>query len=472
MSLSHKAYLLLCALVAVSSPLAAQHGPATQEHPPQQHNPVDSTTAQTKHKVLRTPEILLPKEPKLEVTKSRDRELELMMQRWFDGYTLYGTNRRYAMDDPTIESTMVPAVHDSVYISMLEKIPSAMRMSYNSLVREGIELYLYRRQSLLRSMLSVADLYFPQMETILDKAGLPLELKYLTIVESALNPRAVSPAGASGLWQLMLPTGKYYGLTINSLVDERFDLEKSTIAAARLLKELHDIYGDWWLALAAYNCGGGNVNRAIHRAGGGNKDFWDIYRFLPRETRRYVPLFIGAYYAMYYHKEYGIEPRDVGRVLATDYYTVKEATTFDKLSELSGVDKDLIALYNPQFKRGIIPGNTTAYPVRLPIQGILRLEGKSATMEIKSEELAVDLDSPNQISEAEQETSQTKTSKRDKRKNTHKTNKKAKSTLYKVRSGDTLGSIAKKHGISVKRLKQLNGIKGSNIRAGKSLKVS
>ncbi|WP_235264641.1 lytic transglycosylase domain-containing protein [Porphyromonas sp. COT-239 OH1446] len=410
--------------------------------------------------VLHTPEDLLPLEPRLEIDRSRDQELEQLLQRWFDGYTLHGTHYQATKPDSLLDRREIPNVHDSVYIAMLEALPSAMRMSYNSLVREGIELYLFRRQDLLRSMLSVADLYFPQMELLLDRAGLPLELKYLTIVESALNPRAVSPVGARGLWQFMLPTGKIYGLTINSLVDERMDLEKSTEAACRMLKDLHTMYDDWWLAIAAYNCGPGNVNRAIKRAGGGDqpKSFWEIYRFLPAQTRRYVPLFIGAYFSMYYHKQYGIEPRELGQALATDQYLIQEATTFDRLAELTGVDREVIAAFNPQFKRGIIPGNTRSYPIRLPIQGILNLEAKDKP--IRSDQLSISLEAPNLAAD-----------KAGKGKKGKKGTKGTKGTTYRVRSGDTLSSIARNHHTTVKKIKQLNGLRSDRLKIGKTLRV-
>ncbi|KGO00734.1 lytic transglycosylase [Porphyromonas sp. COT-290 OH3588] len=335
-------------------------------------------------------------------------------------------------------------------------MPSAIRMSYNPLVRESIELYLYRRRPLLSTMLSLADLYFPEIEMALDRNQLPLELKYLTIVESALNPSAVSPMGAAGLWQLMLPTGKIYGLKINSLVDERLDPTKSTEAACRLLKELHNMYGDWFLVMAAYNCGPGNVNRAIRKAGGGRQSFWDIYEYLPRETRRYVPLFIGAYFAMYYHKEHNIQPRVHGTPLATDYYIVRESTSIDRLSELSGISREQIKTYNPQFRRGIIPGNTEPYPVRLPIAGIMKLE--ELTDSIKAPELSIALEGPDKSTVAlkgqaiAQKTNVGKT--------------------HKVRRGETLSTIARKHKVSVKQLQKWNKLSSTRLQIGQKLRVS
>ena len=232
---------------------------------------------------------------------SLDQDVERLLERWYSGYGQHKGVRGSTRYTPS--SVTIPYTPDSVYIRMLNKMPSAMRFSYNPLVREAIELYLFRRRGLLSSMLSLADLYFPEIEVTLDKNALPMELRYLVIVESALNPKAISPAGAAGLWQLMLPTGKIYGLSVNSLVDERMDPVKSTEAACRFLKDLYRIYGDWWLVLAAYNCGPGNVNRALRRTGIEKPNFWEIYRYLPNETRRYIPLFIGAYFAMHYHRE-------------------------------------------------------------------------------------------------------------------------------------------------------------------------
>ena len=189
-------------------------------------------------------------------------------------------------------------------------------------------------------MLSLGDLYFPEIEMALDKNGLPMELRYLVIVESALNPKAISPAGAAGLWQLMLPTGKIYGLTINSLVDERMDPRQKHRGSLPLpqgpLPHLRRLVA----RPRSYNCGPGNVNRALRRVNSDRPNFWDIYRYLPNETRRYIPLFIGAYFAMHYHREYGIYPRQLGRPLATDYYTANHRVTFDRISELTGVSTD------------------------------------------------------------------------------------------------------------------------------------
>lgn len=391
----------------------------------------------------------LPKE-NLQLPGELDMQLEQLLQRWYDGYT------RRTTAQPSQSRMPIPEVHDSVYIDMLDRMPSAIRMSYNPVVRESIELYLFRRRPLLSAMLSLADLYFPEIETVLDQEGLPLELKYLTIVESALNPSAVSRMGAAGLWQLMLPTARIYGLRINSLVDERLDPSKSTVAACKFLGELYRMYGDWWLAIAAYNCGPGNVNRAIKRTGGERPSFWEIYPNLPNETRRYVPLFIGAYFSMYYHHLYQIEPRELGRPLATEHYLAEEQITFDRISELTGVSKEQIKAYNPQFRRGIIPGNTEPYPVRLPVAAVMTLEGTEPDS-VRSSELAVEMVEPRDGGTAKDK----------------KGKKKAKAgRTHKVKKGETLAKIARRYKVSVKELRRWNGLRKDKLTIGQRLIVS
>lgn len=408
---------------------------------------------------------------------SLDQDVEALLEQWYRGYGLHKGARTNNRVVPS--SVAVPYTPDSVYIRMLNKMPSAMHFSYNPLVREAIELYLFKRRGLLSSMLSLADLYFPEIEVTLDKNGLPMELRYLVIVESALNPKAISPAGAAGLWQLMLPTGKIYGLSVNSLVDERMDPIKSTEAACRFLKDLYSIYRDWWLVLAAYNCGPGNVNRALKRAGVSKANFWDIYRYLPNETRRYIPLFIGAYFAMHYHREYGIFPRELGRPLATDYYTASHRVTFERIAELTGVDQETISAFNPQFRRGIIPGNNTPYPVRLPLSAILKLD--SVGEGVSSPELRVNLEGPSSSArkgqqETQEEDEEEVTTKRGRRGKQSKRSKREKgsnsqSSHHRVHSGETLSSIARKYGVSVSELKRSNGLSSDRLSVGQKLTV-
>lgn len=420
-------YLLLAGLLTVTYAVSAPDSLVRR---------VVATTPRLAHEGLHLPANL-------------DAEIDRLLEKWYDGYGKRGTASLR-------ETQPVPNTPDSVYIQMLARIPSAMRLSYSSVVRESIELYLFKRRALLSSMLSLSDLYFPEIEATLDRHKLPLELKYLTIVESALNARAFSRAGAAGLWQLMLPTGRAYGLKINSLVDERLDPIKSTEAASRLLSELYRIYNDWWLVLAAYNCGPGNVNRALKRVGHIERPtFWDIYPHLPRETRQYVPLFIGIYFAMHYHKAYNIERRNLGQPLATELYEVREQVTLEQIAQLGGGDVEQIKIYNPQFRRGIVPGNVEPYNLRLPIPVVMKLEGLSPDS-LRSEELSVEV-----VDQA------------DTPKSSRKDKVAKRGQRYKIRRGDTLASVARRHGVTVNQLCQWNGLsRKSKLKIGQSLVVS
>ena len=274
---------------------------------------------------------------------------------------------------------------------------------------------------------------------------------------------------------------------MNSLVDERMDPVKSTEAACRFLKDLYRIYGDWWLVLAAYNCGPGNVNRALKRLGDNKANFWDIYRYLPGETRRYIPLFIGAYFAMHYHKEYGILPRQMGRPLATDYYIANHRVSFERISEITGLSTDLISTFNPQFRRGIIPGNSMPYPVRLPLGAILKLD--SASSEVSSPELRVQLEGPatavstpsrsssEQVatSSSEEETPAVSHSRHNTKKGRTKKSEgssvQSSSSTHAVRSGETLSSIAHRHGMTVQELKRANNLSSDRLSIGQQIKI-
>ncbi|MDR1632243.1 MAG: transglycosylase SLT domain-containing protein [Dysgonamonadaceae bacterium] len=253
---------------------------------------------------------------------------------------------------------------DTTYIARLSKLPNIIELPYNNIVRKCIEQYINRR-SLVEYLLAIEPVYFPMIEETLDKYNLPLELKYLTIVESALNPTARSRRGASGLWQFMMTTGKSYGLEINSLIDERLDPVKSTDAACRHLKDLFDIYADWNLVIAAYNCGAGNVNKAIRRAKG-KADFWKIYQFLPRETRTYVPLFIAANYMMNYYAYHQLYPAQMETPSAMDTVMINQRMHFDQISTILNIDKEELKALNPQYKKNIIPGNGKPYALKLP----------------------------------------------------------------------------------------------------------
>ena len=259
---------------------------------------------------------------------------------------------------------------DQLYRDRLARMESAIPLTYNPAVREAIDLYVNRRSNLMSLMLSRATYYFPIIEEELDRQGLPLELKYLAIVESALNPTAVSRMGATGFWQFMLRTGKIYGLTINSVIDERMDPRKSTRAMCEYFKDMYALYGDWMLAIAAYNCGPGNINKAIRRSGG-KRDFWEIFPYLPRETRSYVPFFIAAFYSMEYYREHDIRPSAIHIPIATDTVHLARRCTTRELAEITSVSLDTIELLNPMYKKGIIPGNQQSQVIVLPAQAAI-----------------------------------------------------------------------------------------------------
>ena len=244
-------------------------------------------------------------------------------------------------------------------------------MPFNPVVRSYIDLYTDRRRSLVETMLGLSLYYMPIFEEALEAEGLPLELRNLPIIESALDPNAVSRAGATGLWQFMLPTARGLGLEINTLVDQRRDPIAASRAAAQYLKQLYQIFGDWSLAIAAYNCGPGNINKALARAGASAenpKDYWDIYYHLPAETRGYVPGFIGATYAMAHYADHGISPALAKRPILTDTVHITDRTYFKAISQVLDIPVEELRVLNPQYRQDIIPGDVHPYPLRLPQQ--------------------------------------------------------------------------------------------------------
>lgn len=292
------------------------------------------------------------------IPESLDSDIDSLLHSW---HVQYFTKREdYCHDDEA--NVYFP---DSVYASRLASLPRIIPMPYNNVVRDCIDLYTERRRNLVRYMLGMADYYFPIIEEVLDKHGLPIELKYLAVVESALNPVALSRVGACGLWQFMLPTGKQYGLAINSLVDDRRDPVKATEAACAYFKDMYAIYKDWNLVMASYNCGPGNVNKAIKRSGG-KTNFWDIFPYLPKETRSYVPLFIAANYVMNYYCDHNLCPLETNLPLATDTIHVNKMLHLQQVSEVLRVDLEQLRALNPQYKRDIVPGNTGDAVLKLP----------------------------------------------------------------------------------------------------------
>lgn len=358
-----------------------------------------------------------------------------------------------SIDENCMSTATNPIVSDSVYIDRLSRIPSIIEMPFNDIVKKHIEAYTNRLRNKISFILAAANFYMPLFEEALDTYDLPLELKYLPVIESALNPTAMSRQRASGLWQFMLRTGKLYGLENNSLVDERRDPIKSTWAAARYLKDLYNIYKDWNLALAAYNCGPGNVNKAIRRAGGAT-DYWEIYHLLPKETRGYVPGFIAANYIMNYYCEHGICPMDTQLPATTDTIHIHKNLNLKQVAEVCDINIDQLRSLNPQYKKDIVPGLSKPYVLRLPNNTVNRfIELEDSIYAYKSKELL----NKRQTVAVKDITKSPAYAKN--------------ATYHKIRRGDTLGGIAMKYGVSVKQLRRLNNIRGNNITAGKTLRI-
>ncbi|MDR2389546.1 MAG: LysM peptidoglycan-binding domain-containing protein [Tannerellaceae bacterium] len=339
---------------------------------------------------------------------------------------------------------------DEVLRERLERLPHIIPMTYNTLVRKSIELYTDRRRSLIRYMLGMADFYFPTMEQILEEHKLPLELKYLAVVESALNPVALSRVGACGLWQFMLPTGKNYGLEINSLVDDRRDPIKATHAACRYFKDMYAIYGDWHLVIASYNCGPGNVNKAIRRSGG-KMDFWKIYSHLPRETRSYVPLFIAACYVMNYYCDHNICPLQTSLPLATDTVMITQMVHLQQVSNMLQMDIELLRILNPQYRRDIIPGSIKPSALKLPASTTYSFVDKEDSLYTASQIEGI-------LSNSLLVNSSSRTAAREQ-------------ITHTVQSGENIVRIADKYGVTAQEVRKWNGLGSNKVAVGKRLRL-
>ena len=351
--------------------------------------------------------------------------------------------------------TIIAELPDSIYKARLRALPFVIEVPYNEVVRRYILRYVKHNPRQLASLQRKADYYFPLFEDILGKYDLPFELCYLPVIESALNPQARSHMGAVGLWQFMPATGKKYGLEVNSLVDERMDPIRSTEAACRFLKALYSIFGDWNLVIAAYNCGPGNVNKAIHRAGG-KRDFWSIYPFLPKETRGYLPIFIAASYAMNYAQVHGICPASEMLYPVTDTIMTAERQHLKQIAANLDITLEELRRLNPQYARDIIPGGKD-YALCLPIDlSGAYIDQQDTILAYNAKELIhsrrdeIDLLQRTSVNGAYSVNGV---------------------TYYKIKEGDTLGGIAAKFRVSVKQLKAWNGLTSDFIRAGKTLKI-
>ena len=384
-----------------------------------------------------------------------DKNLDSLMRIWYVQETIGSDSLISEMAEDEI--SFVRELHDSIYIERLEKIPSLVNLTYNNIVRNYIHAYTIRRRNNLEVMLGLKEYYFPMFEEVFDMYGLPLELKYLAIIESALNPRAVSRAGATGIWQFMLATGRMYKLQVNTFVDERRDPLAATHAAAKYLKDLYDIYNDWVLAIAAYNCGPGNVNKAIRRSGG-KTSYWDIYPNLPRETRGYVPAYIGATYAMNYYREHNLTPKHIDIPPVSDTVMVNRNVNLAQVSEVLDIPLQLLRDLNPQYRREILPGNTAPYPLRLPASYAVKYIDMADSIHRHKANVYLS-NSFRAIEPAGRSAGYTaNTAGKDR-------------IVHTIRSGETLGQIALRYGVSANNLKDWNDIAGSRIIAGKKLIV-
>ena len=376
----------------------------------------------------------------------QDEELDSMMRQW--------CARTYlTYDSAACESTGEDIAYEpEVYVRRLQNLPNVIEMPYNPVVRKFIDQYTGRLRRSVAMFLGASNFYMPIFEDALEAYQLPLELKYLPIIESALNPGATSKAGAGGLWQFMPTTGKRYGLEITSLIDDRRDPVKASYAAARMLRSLYEIFGDWTLVIASYNCGPGNVSKAIKRAGG-ERDYWKIYPYLPSETRGYVPAFIAANYVMNYYCEHNICPASTRLPMGTDTIVVSRDVYMEQISDVCGISMEELKALNPQYRTTKIPGNASPCNLRMPMEAIHKFIESGDT--VYTHRLS-ELNKRRSVVEVNEKVA----------------SQSSKGTKYvKVRRGDTLGGIASKNRTTVAKIKRLNGLKGTNIRVGQRLRV-
>lgn len=370
-------------------------------------------------------------------------ELDSLLTDWFLRHHTY-------LDTTCVSSPVNELYPDSVYMQRLAALPTVMEMTYNPIVRSYIDMYTQKKRSLVEYMLGLGTFYFPIFEEIIDREEAPIELKYLPIIESALKPTARSRMGATGLWQFMFGTGKSLGLEINSLTDERCDPYKATEAAIRYLKQLYATYNDWNLAIAAYNCGPGNVNKAIRRSGG-KTDYWELYYYLPRETRGYVPAFIAANYIMNYYCEHNLCPVMTEMPVHSDTISVNEMIHFQQISERLNIPIEQLRMLNPQFRRDIVPGNVRPTTLRLPVQQLYTfIDLQDTIAAYRSDELLVNNRrqvGPGGITST------------------------GETSIHRVKSGENLGLIARKHHTTVSAIKQLNGLRSDRLKIGQQLVV-
>jgi membrane-bound lytic murein transglycosylase D len=388
--------------------------------------------------------IIIKKDDGVEII---ERNLDSLVNSWY--VKLAFRNQSFSPGD-----SVIPQFSDSIYKERLSRINSVINLPYNNIIRNHIHVYTERRRESLSAILGLSDYYFPIFEDIFDSYGLPAELKYMAVIESALNPNAVSRVGATGMWQFMYSTGRMYGMTINSIVDERRDPVVSAHAAARYIRDMYNIYKDWVLVIAAYNCGPGNVDKAIRRSGN-RKDYWEIYYRLPRETRGYIPQYVAATYALNYYREHNIKPLQIDFPLATDTIIVSKDIHLTQVSDVLGIPMGELLALNTRYRTGLIPGASKPQPLTLPMSKIsayidldntisrhkadVYLKKNAATVSpVKSVYLPADIKGKTKI-------------------------------YYTVKDGDNLGFIAEWYRVGLSDLRYWNDLYSNTIRVGQKL---
>ena len=389
--------------------------------------------------------------------------MELNTRNAVESYERY-VNEFINFDPSTVDmSGMLP---DDVYEKRLKVMATEIQLPYNEVVKRYIAVYTSSKSSMMERVLGLAQYYFPMIEEALYRHKLPMELKMLPVIESALIPRAESSASAVGLWQFMLRTGKYYGLEVNSFVDERSDPVKSTEAACLFLKDLYKMYGDWTLVIAAYNCGPGNVNKALKRVPDAT-NYWDIYDHLPRETRGYIPAFIGASYAYTYHKTHNLNPTPTGYPIATDTVHVSRMLHLGQVSSTLGIPQEVLENLNPQYRIGVIPAKENNYALTLPQAAVCHFIEKEQEIHSKDTLYLAQYLNVKNLSDAAVAAGGARSGS-----SGSSASSSGSKVTYKVKKGDTLGTIAKRYNTTVKNIMNWNKIKSANtLRIGQTLTI-
>ena len=444
-----KRSILLLVLLAICMPMSAAISIKRKKNEPQRVTiPVYDTIRVVVTDTIKVEPKPAPRIDTLQLAHT-PAEIDSLVEAWTTLHQLQ-SEKRFFDTFSEITDTEASQPIDSLYKQRLQDMVSPVHLPYNYIVRNFINQYFTGRWSSLRNVLALSKYYFPIIEEELHAAGLPMELRYLAVIESNLSIRATSRMGAVGLWQFMPATGKNLGLEINSLVDERCDVLKSTRAACKFLSHLYGVYGDWALAIAAYNCGPGNVNKAIARAGSAGKTYWDIYDFLPSETRGYVPKFIAAAYAYTYHQAHNFTPGETPECVATDTITINRVMHLGQVASTLNIPIETLRDLNPQYKLDIIPATKKSYSLRLPIRYISEFIENEKEIHSKDALYLKEYLNPANLEKKRAE---------------------GVGYIYKVRQGDNLGLIAKRNRCTVKDLMKWNKLNSTVIRPGQKLRI-